>query len=338
MKNLFLSGFVFTALLSFSKNSIPETPFTDYKFDAKECKVIQHNKSRILIAPYTFYLDGKVYEGEVNLKYREFTDQLDIILNHIPMNYTAGNQQHVLESGGMFELMAYGNGKLLSFAPNKKIQVQLAGKFDVTGGETFVLNRQKNRWEKATPFGTMADANQKPTDNKQDLWGDNIWRDADGQFYVISDSNTLLSIQTTTANAFTYQEIRSQSFKTMNVDKMQMYNCDKILNEETVPIVADFKLEGYTQKLNSEIYVVYKNRNAVLSYQPTQFVTDFKLLPNEDFTIFSFSQDGKIAVLDNKFMADFDVKLNRNKKVVFPMKVFAKLPSTKQELAKLTGL
>ncbi len=136
----------------------------------------------------------------------------------------------------------------------------------------------------------------------------------------------------------TYEEVRDQSFKTINADKMQLYNCDRILNEETVPIVADFNLDGYNQKLNSDIFVVYKKRNAVLTYHPTQFASDFKLLPNEDFTIFTFSKDGKIAVLDNKFTADFDVKLNKNKKVVFPMKVFAKLPQTKQELAKLTGL
>ncbi len=148
MKNLLLLVCVITAQLTFAKLNIPETPFTEYKFESKECKVIQHNKSRIFVQPYTFYLDGKVYDGQVNLKYREFVDQLDIVLNHIPMSYNENDKQHVLESGGMFELMAYGNGKLLSFAPNKKVQVQLASNFDVTGGETFVLNRQTNTWAK----------------------------------------------------------------------------------------------------------------------------------------------------------------------------------------------
>lgn len=338
MKNLLSIVCAITTQLTFARLNIPETPFTEYKFEAKECKVIQHDKSRIFVQPYTFYLDGKVYDGQVNLKYREFTDQLDIVLNHIPMNYVENDKQHVLESAGMFELMAYGNGKLLSFAPNKKVQVQLASNFEVTGGETYILNRQNNRWEKDTPFGKLPAANQASTDNRQDLWGDNLWQDVEGQNIISDNNGNLLTVQSASSGAMSYEEVRDQSFKTINADKMQLYNCDRILNEETVPIVADFKLDGYDQKLNSDIFVVYKNRNAVLTYHPTQFANDFKLLPNEDFTIFTFSKDGKIAVLDNQFTAGFDAKLNANKKVVFPMKVFAKLPQTKQELAKLTGL
>lgn len=339
MKNTLLFGCIFFVQFSFSKNAIPETPFSEYIFEAKECKIIQHHASRIFIQSYSFYLDGKLYDGKVNLKYREFVDQLDIVLNHIPMNYNVNDKNHVLESGGMFELMAYGNGKLLSFAPNKKIQVQLASKFDVAGGETFVLNKNTKNWEKATPFGTLSDVNQKSTDNKQDLWGDNLWQDA-GQAEIMDDTGGLWRVQVVKdgSTPYTYEEVRDQSFKAINVDKMEMYNCDRILSEETVPIIADFKLEGYNQKLNSDIFVVYKNKNAVLTYSPYQFTNDFKLLPNEDFTIFTFAQDGKIAVLDSKFTSDFDVKLNKNKKVVFPMKVFAKSPTTKQELAKLTGL
>ena len=336
MKNFLLLGILFATQITFA---IPETPFTEYKFDAKECKVIQHHQSRIFVQPYTFYLDGKLYEGQVNLKYREFVDQLDIVINKIPMNYSENDKQHVLESGGMFELMAYGNGKLLSFAPNKKIHVQLASKFDVTGGETFILNKQTKNWEKATPFGKLAEANQKSTDNKQDLWGDNVWQDGQWNDEIADTNGNILRVSTVNGNTqLSYEELRNQSFKTLNVDQMSMYNCDKILNEETVPIVADFKLDGYNQKLNSQIFVVYKNRNAVLSYYPNQFASDFKLLPNEDFTIFTFALDGKIAVLEKSFLTNFDTRLSKNKKVVFPMKVYAKLPKTKDELAVLTGL
>lgn len=338
MKKFLFLYFAIATTTLFADSSIPETPFTEYSFSSKECKLIQHNQSRIFVQPNTFYLDGQLYEGEVNLKYREFVDQLDIVLNKIPMNYIENDRKHVLESAGMFELLAYGNGKLLSFAPNKKVQVQLATKFDMTGGETFILNKQTKIWEKNTPFGTLSASNQQSTDKKEDLWGDNIWQDAQWSDETVDGNGQLMRVSTANSTTLGYEELYNQSFKTMNVDKMEVYNCDRILNEETVPIVADFKLDGYTQKLNTQIYVVYKNRNAVLTYYPTQFATDFKLLPNEDFTIFTFGLDGKIAVLDNSFLATFDAKLNKNKKVVFPMKVFAKTPSTKDELALLTGL
>jgi hypothetical protein len=351
MRKLSLLFFIIVSITVFAKNNIPPTAFTEYKFDAKQCKLILHNQSRIFVPAYTFYLDGKLYDGEVNLKYREFTDQLDIVLNNIPMNYNENDKHHVLESAGMFELYAYGNGKQLSFAPYKKIQVQLATKFDMVGGETFVLDKQNKVWNKKTLFGNLKGSNEILNDNKQDLWNDDVWKNMNGNnetdwnntnqwrdsVYVADPVTGILTLQVISSVAYD-NEIRNQSFKTMNVDKMDLYNCDRILNEETIPIVADFTLQGYKEKLTSEIYVVYKNRNAVITYYPYQFATDFKLLPNEDFTIFTFAKDGKIAVIDSKFINGFDVKLNANKKVVFPMKVYTKSVNTKQELAALTGL
>lgn len=332
MKTYMIVPLLLLTFSVFSKFNIPETPFSEYVFEAKDCKVIHHNDSRIFIPSYAFYLDGKIYEGTVHLKYREFRDQLDILINHLPMTYYADGRQHTLESAGMFELKVYGNGKLLSFAPNKKAQVQLSENFHITGGETYIYNEYSKAWDKATPFAINKESNLALSDNSQDLWGDNIWRNDDNGM----SNSTQLFIDDT--GGMNYVRVVNLSFTVMNVDKMALYNCDKILNEENVPIVADFKLEGYSQKLNSEVFVVYKNRNAVISYMPEQFSTDFKLLPNEAFTIFTFSLDGKIAVLDKNFSNSFVAKSNVNKKVVFPMKVFKNQPKSKEALAAITGL
>lgn len=332
MKKFLTFPLFFLFLSSFSKFNIPETPFSEYVFEAKECKLIHHNDSRIFFPSYAFSLDDKLYEGTVHMKYREFRDQLDILINHLPMTYYADGRQHTLESAGMFELKAYGNGKLLTFAPGKKAQVQFAENYVLTGGETYVFNEYSRSWDKATPFAAKKESNQILTDNSQDLWGDNIWRNDDNGM-----SNATQAIVNDTGG-LDYVRIVNLSFAVMNVDKMALYNCDKILNEENVSMVADFKLEGYAQKLNSEVFVVYKNRNAVISYLPEQFATDFKLLPNEPFTIFTFSLDGKIAILDKKFSDTFIAKQYSNKKVVFPMKVFKNQPQTKKELAAISGL
>lgn len=350
MKNLIL--LVLSILLTktiFAVPGISETPFTEYKFDAKECKLILHNKSRILIPSYTFYLDGKIYEGEVNLKYREFVDQLDLILNNIPMNYNSNDKRHILESGGMFELYAYGNGKILSFGKDKRISVQFGTKYDIAGGETFKLNLTTKNWEKKTLFANVADANIQFPKNKQDMWTDNIWNDEPGQWNDAGFNRRLDTVMTVNPNTGVVElsilstvqnplEIQDQAFKTMNVDEMGFYNCDKILNEETIPLAVEFKLDVTTKALNSVVYVVYKNKNAVLTYYPEQFQTDFKLLANEDFTIFSIAKDGKIAIVDKAFLAQFDVTKFRNKKVVMPIKVVNKSITSKQELAALTGL
>ncbi len=264
------------------------------------------------------------------------------------MSYNENDKHHVLESGGMFEMYAYGNGQPLTVVPDKKIQVQLATKFDIAGGEVYVLDKQNKVWNKKTPFAGRPESNEQLSDNKQDLWQDNIWNNMDGwnadnigrgvDTVLSIDPSTGLTMMTIVTSEYANLETRDQAFKTMNVDQMELYNCDRILDEQTVPVVAEFKLDGYSQKVTSEIYVVYKNRNAVLTYYPDQFAKDFKLLPNEDFTIFTFSKDGKIAVLDKAFTSTFNVKSFSNKKVVFPMKVYAKSPATKAELALMTGL
>ena len=345
MKNFFfVSIFILLNKVIFAITGISETPFTDYKFDAKECKVITHHKSRILIPSYTFYLDGKLYEGEVNLKYREFTDQLDIVLNNIPMNYAANDKTHVLESGGMFELYAYGNGKLLSFANDKKVSVQLATKFDIAGGETFKLNPTTKNWEKKTLFANVADANVQLPIDKKDMWNDNLWQDEVGQsdeVYMdtskdLSGKMAVVRLYSSTSN--NAEEMREQAFKTMNIDEMGIYNCDKILDDKTISLAVEFNLNNYNKQLNSIIYVVYKNRNAVISYFPEQLKTNFKLLANEEFTIFSVAKDGKIAVVDKTFLAQFDVTKFKNKTVKMPMKVVLNTPTSKKELAMLTGL
>lgn len=313
-----------------AKIPLLETPFTDYKFDANQCKVIQHNESRIFIPTHCFYLEDKLYTGEVTLKYREFRDQLDIVINKLPMAYNENGKQHTLESGGMFELFAYGNSKQLSFSKGKKITVQLASKFPIAGGETFILNRDKNIWYKDTPFGQFKESNQPINDN-ENLWGDYIpGRNDDAIFF--RNSNVVVD------NNGNNWLVREQTFKTIQVDKMELYNCDRILDENTIPIIAEFKVNGTNQLLNSEIFIVYKNRNAVLSYLPSQFKSDIKLLPNEEFTIFSIDKDGKVAVVDAQFMQSFNSSDYINKKVVFPMKVYSKLPTTKSELAAITGI
>ncbi len=330
---------VFMYTLGFSIEKIPETPFTEYRFNAAECKLIQHHQSRIFIPPFAFFQDGKLYQGDVVLKYREFVDQLDLILNNIPMAYQENGKQHVLESAGMFEFLAYGNGKLLSFAPAKKAQVQLATAFNMTGGETFILNRQTNTWRKDIPFASLSESNREIGDDPNALWPENVWNDAVNNDEIFDSSgNTNVAMSSSNSNTLSFETLSNQAFKTLNVDKMEVYNCDKILTEETIPILADFNLQGFKQALHSPVYVVYKNRNAVLTYFPEQFKSDFKLIANEDFTIFTFSMDGKIAVLDNAFAANFDAKNYRNKTVLFPLKVFAKAPNTKEELAKITGL
>lgn len=331
-------------LISFAK--IPEqltaTPFTEYKFPSNICKLIEHQGTKIFIQANSFYLGEKLYEGEVVFKFRQFTDQLDILLNHIPMTYASADKTYTLESGGMFECYAYGNGKLLSFAPGKNMNIQLKTNFDIAGGELYKLNPTTKMWEKKNLFANNVLANDKLPDSKTDYWFDNFNNQEDAGFSGIQTNNTVAVVDPKTGNVV-YELVQmtnvDEIFKTMNINEMGFYNCDKILDEQNaVDITVDFDLKGYNKKLASAVYVVYKNRNAVFTYYPDKTTYSIKLLAGEECTIFSFGTDGKIALADQSKLMNTDLKNMKNKQLTIPMTVIKNTPNTKAELAQLTGL
>jgi hypothetical protein len=118
---------------------------------------------------------------------------------------------------------------------------------------------------------------------------------------------------------------------------MGVYNCDRVLNEETVPVLATFMVEKAKLPVTNYVYVVYKNKNSLFYYYPAAQTT-LKLLPGEPVAMFIFANDGTIATVDPQFLSTFDVKANANKAVTFTMKKLPKKPLSKQELAELTGL
>ena len=60
----------------------------------------------------------------VDLKFRMFSNPLEIYLAGIPMNFTNENgEELVFESAGMFKINASNNGKAVLVNPNSKIKV-----------------------------------------------------------------------------------------------------------------------------------------------------------------------------------------------------------------------
>jgi hypothetical protein len=333
MKSLFVISLAIVSVFSFAKIPVAETPFSEYQFPSSQCRIIEHQQSRIFVPAYCFYQDGQVYNGEVTLQYREFLDQLDIIINQVPMGYASAGEQHTLESGGMFELFAYStDGKPLTFAPEKKIVVQLATRFpDTKGLETFYLNRNTGNWEKQTSFQANPVSNNAIPNNNDSLWEDANWN---YNYYIEGDLGFMTQATTSGVNV---EEIRDRSFKTLQVDQMGIYNCDRVLDEETVPVLASFMIEQSKSPVTNYVYVVYKNKNSLFYYYPDKEIT-LKLLPDEPVAMFIFGNDGTIASVDPLFLDSFDVSAHANKKVVFNMKKLSKKPLDKSELAALTGL
>lgn len=69
--------------------------------------------------------DGKPVSGPVKICYREFRDQVDFILSGIPMNYDSAGVHEQLESDGMFEILAYQDGKPVHIMENKNLTINM---------------------------------------------------------------------------------------------------------------------------------------------------------------------------------------------------------------------
>lgn len=69
---------------------------------------------------------GEAVKGEVQLKYREFHDAIDIVLAGAKMQYDTGGVITTLQTAGMFDINATQNGEQLFINPEKNINVRMA--------------------------------------------------------------------------------------------------------------------------------------------------------------------------------------------------------------------
>jgi hypothetical protein len=305
------------------------TPFAKYKIDSKICNVVEHNKSRIFVPAYSFTtVDNKIYSGNAYLCYREFVDQLDIVLNEIPMNYNTNNGDiHQLESTGMFELYAIAeNGDTLNMDKQKQITVQIASNWNTKGNEGFYFDKIQNKWLKNSLFGEMNKGNVVLPRNENELWEDDVWN-------MINTEEPMMN----SINNFDVVNMVEENFKTLNINNFGLYNCDRLIEENTIPIYASFKLESTKSNINTTIYLVYKNLNTVYSFYPNKEIK-LLILPDQEFVIFAFSNNGAIAKVKDEFLKDFDVTNNKNKKILFPMEKVENLAKDKTLLANALGL
>lgn len=123
-------------------------PYTVFKVNAEKGGVLDFKTGTKLTVPKNAFTDanGKPLKGEVELRYREFHDGVDIFLSGIPMTYdSAGNRYH-FESAGMMEMLAYQNGQQVAMAAGKSINVDLASNYEGDKYNLYKLDTLHNNW------------------------------------------------------------------------------------------------------------------------------------------------------------------------------------------------
>jgi hypothetical protein len=108
----------------------PEPDLIPYEYfpvnPAKGAVLTTKKGSQITIPPDAFaFADGTPCDEEVNVRFAEFHNALEIFLSGIPMQYDSAGITYTFESAGMFDIMAYHEGNSLILADEKEIHVDL---------------------------------------------------------------------------------------------------------------------------------------------------------------------------------------------------------------------
>ena len=335
----------FLLILMSAQAKIAETPFTEYTYNPKTCQGIRHaSGSQIFIPDNAFVLkkNGQICGENIKIKYREFHSQADMVANNIPMNFLQEKKNKQLESGGMFQILAECNGQDLELAKGKQIQVRFASKNDLDNLDAFYFDAKKGWQLLNTP---VTDFSVRNTRQNAELWGNvppqtNIGSATSGNIEMVSIQVNPDDPYTTLDSVILVSNMRLPGiFKGMNVEKMGLYNYDRILcDTESVHFAANFKLKGSEEKIASTVFVAYKDINSVIYYYPADWPERFALLPRKDLKIFTMLKDGRIAIFPPKEIEKLDMQSIKNKQYTFELEVVEGAPQNKLQLAQKTGI
>ncbi|MBS1637187.1 MAG: hypothetical protein JST26_14810 [Bacteroidetes bacterium] len=123
-------------------------PYSSYKVDAVNGGEIKHpSQSKIKIPQKAFVnKQGQDIVGEIEIKYREFHNQAEIIASGIPMTYDSAGTQYHFESAGMFDIKGYQNGEPVYVKPGKTLTVELASQQSGNHYNQYELDTLQHQW------------------------------------------------------------------------------------------------------------------------------------------------------------------------------------------------
>jgi hypothetical protein len=123
-------------------------PYTSYKVKAEQGATIKHKTNSKIIIPKKAFVNkqGQDIVGDVEIKYREFHNQADIIASGIPMTYDSAGVESHLESAGMIDIKGYQNGEPVYINPKKQITVEFQSERTEDKYNMYVLDTVAKNW------------------------------------------------------------------------------------------------------------------------------------------------------------------------------------------------
>jgi hypothetical protein len=125
-----------------------DIPFTDYTVDAAKGDTIMYPSGSVLLFPKEAFVDknGKVVEGKVNIKYREFSNPADQFLSGIPMGYDSAGVHYTFESAGMCDIQAFKDGQPVFVNKKNKPVINIATQNTDPAQNLYYLDTVTKQW------------------------------------------------------------------------------------------------------------------------------------------------------------------------------------------------
>ncbi len=125
-----------------------DIPYSTYMVNSETGGTIIHpSGTEIIIDDYSFVdSNGNEIQGDVEIRYREFHDQLDILLSGIPMEYDSAGTTYNFESAGMMDIQGYQNGKPIFIKHEKPLTISMHSENPDPDFNIYYLDEQAGNW------------------------------------------------------------------------------------------------------------------------------------------------------------------------------------------------
>jgi hypothetical protein len=116
--------------------------------NANERSVIKISSGTVITIEANTLVDslGNTINGNVELRYREFRDMIDVFVAGIPMDYDSAGVKRHFESAGMFELLAVQNKNEVFIKNGKTITIDFASQFTEDKYNIYTYNPDDKKW------------------------------------------------------------------------------------------------------------------------------------------------------------------------------------------------
>lgn len=122
-------------------------PYQKFKLKSEQGATFKTQSNSKIIIPKNAFVNksGEDIIGDVEIQFREFHNQADIIASGIPMKYDSAGIQSHLESAGMIDIKGYQNNEPVFINSKKQITIELqstqtADKFNMYALDTVAKN------------------------------------------------------------------------------------------------------------------------------------------------------------------------------------------------------